>query len=105
MHTVLLRFGGRVDAVERAVLAAGIGAVLPGTGRVGPYGVVGLVVAVLRVDAIALAVAVAVAVVVVSISMAATTAVARSLLWSVGVRVGTTVAVAVVAARHVGAAL
>ena len=103
MHSVLLRLGGRVDAVERAVLAARIGAILPGTGRVGPDGVVGLVVAVLRVDAVALAIAVPV--IVVSINMAATTAVARSLLWSVGVGVWTTAAVAVVTTRHVGAAL
>ena len=102
VHAVLLGLGGRVDAVERAVLAARVGAVLPWPGRVGSYGVVGLVVAVLRIDTVATAIAI----VVVSIGVAATTGVvAHSLLWSVGVGFGTTGAVAVVATRHVSAAL
>ena len=75
---------------------------MPWAGRVGSDGVVGLVVAVLRVYSVAGTVAIAV--VVVSIGMAATAAVvAHSLLRSVGVGLGTTVAV--VAARHGSAAL
>ena len=104
MHAVLVGFGGRVDAVERAVLAARVGAILPWAGRVGSDSVVGLVVAVLRVYSVSGTIAIAIAVVVVSIGMAATAAVvAHSLLRSVGVGLGTTVAV--VAAGHGSAAL
>ena len=92
VHVVLLRVGC-VDAVERAILTAGVGAVGPracGVGAVclaGGYGVVGLVVAMLRVDAIAAAVVVVVA--------AAARAVAHALLRAVVVGVGTAVVVVV----------
>jgi len=68
VHVVLLRVGG-VDAVERAILTAGIGAVCPRAGGVrvvglaGGYGVVGLMVTRLWVYSIAV---VAVAAVVVA---------------------------------------
>lgn len=92
VHAVLLRVGC-IDAVERAILAAGVGAVGPRAGGVGAvclaggYGVVRLVVAVLRVDAIAAAVVVVVA--------AAARAVAHALLRAVVVGVGAAVVVVV----------
>lgn len=105
VYVVLLGVGC-VDAVQGAIFAAGVGAVCPWAGRVRSVGlargdgVVGLVVAVLRVDAIAVAI-VAVAAIVVA---AATGAVAHALL-SIVVAVLAAVAVVAVSALRVAVGL